>query len=180
MLDYAGVVEMVLADRDAFWRVADDPRGDAVALVVLAGAFASVFATIVCALRVCSLVCARSSTRRRRPPTRSSFPLQPSLAPPPPPSTIQEQSRSRRRPRAEGVPSPPPLLPQQQRQLPASWAIKWAPAVADEEAVAAARIDTRKSRRREPAVVRDRPLPRSVLTALDRVSARIAALPDPH
>ncbi|AVK74473.1 hypothetical protein pqer_cds_51 [Pandoravirus quercus] len=189
MMLYGADALEVLARRDAFWRVADNAQGDAIALGVLAAAFLSVLATIVCALRVCALVCGTAPTRRRRPPARPSLPIQPSLVVSPPSSPRQQQQPSclPLRLHTETVPSPLELgqYQQQQRhchlQRPAvSWATKWAPAVANERAVAAARIEARRAARREPAAPREKPLPRSVLVALDRVSARVAALPDPH
>lgn len=177
----------VLAGRDAFWRVADNAQGDAIALGVLTAAFFSVLATIVGALRVCALVCGTAPTRR---PARPSLPMQPSLVVPPLSSPRQQQQQPSclpLRPHAETLPSPPGSGQYQQQQQhrhlqqPAvSWETKWAPAAADERAVAAARIGARKAARRKPAVPHEKPLPRRVLAALDRVSARVASLPDPH
>lgn len=172
-----------LVGRDAFWRVADDPRGDMIALVVLAAAFVSVLATIVCALRVCSLVRGACSKRRRRRPL--SRPMSSTAtAPPPLPLPLPQQQQPPCLPtRPAEVPllQPPPCAQQQQRPVRIPWETKWALAIADEKGAALARIEARKAARRDAAAAPgERPLPRSVLLALGRTSAHIAALPDPH
>nr|UMO79186.1 hypothetical protein [Pandoravirus belohorizontensis] len=169
----------VLTGRDAFWRVADNPRGDVIALVVLGAAFASVFATIVCALRVCSLVRGACSARRRRPPHPTSSAAKAPL--PLPPLQQQQQPCLPTRPDESLLLRPlPPCAQQQQCQVRVPWEIKWGSAIADEKGAALARIQARKVARRDAAAPRERPLPRGVLLALDRASAHIAALPDPH
>ncbi|AGO81911.1 hypothetical protein pdul_cds_34 [Pandoravirus dulcis] len=184
MLCGADAIE-VLAGRDAFWRVADDPRGDMIALAVLAAAFVSVLATIVCALRACSLVRGACSTRRRRRPLHpvtSAVTAPPPLPLSPPQQQQQPPCLPTRPDESLLLPPPPPshAHQQQRRQVRVPWEIKWASAIADEKGAALARIEARKVARRDAAASRERPLPRSVLLSLNRTSAHIAALPGPH
>ncbi|BCU03202.1 hypothetical protein [Pandoravirus japonicus] len=178
MLCGADAIE-ALTGRDAFWRVADDPCGDVIALAVLGAAFVSVLATIVCALRACSLAHSACSARRRRP----SHPIPSAVtapAPLPPPQRQRPPCLPARLDLDDSLLLQPPPCARQQQQRRVPWEIKWASAIADEKGAALARIEARKIARRDVAAPCQKPLPRSVLSALDRASAHIAALPDPH
>nr|UDO47239.1 hypothetical protein [Pandoravirus massiliensis] len=187
---------------DAFWRVPDTYEGDIIAMAILGAALLALVCALVCALRVCALLLGRGAHYANRQPAKAPAVVRPCRLDDQTVNYAFEIRACHNAHRdgevndsntdADATKSHDHEKGRECDQEVASydrapsWRDKWNPALTDPEGFAAARIRARKEERqakrthRARAPTYARPLPLDTLVALERTSARAAALPDPH